>query len=155
MGDKHGPNRLEKYLRVHDAHMQRHKDSGFVLDDGLSFNPLGRGYILLSGSVRCAGNIELEVRKVLAVRNGSGFAATVESVEYSYNAKVVGVGNIVRYDSPHKHRPEHHVHRFDVLGKRKEERIETIPGRDWPTLGEVIQELDDWYRENFQALQRC
>jgi hypothetical protein len=153
MGDRHGPNKLTKYIRVHEAHMQSRIASGFVVHDGVEFAAFGKGYYILVGPVVCVGEIVLEVKKILAVVDGKGADERVETVWYSYNAKLAGRGNILRYDSAAGHRPSDHVHRFDVLNGDDEGSVEDIPPREWPTIGKVLDELEEWYRANFERLK--
>lgn len=133
--------------------MHRLRSEGFVLDDGVEFQPIGSGYIVLAGCILCAGGIYVDVWKVLEVVEGTGPGALVQTVEYSYNAAIRGLGSLLRYDSPHPgHRPHHHVHRYSVLAGDKDGTIEDISDTDWPTLGEVLTELRDWYYGNYERL---
>ena len=70
----------------------------------------------------------------------------VQTVAYSYNAALNGRGVILRYDSPHVHHNHlHHVHRYDVLKGDSTGRLEPVDQDEWPTLGEVVEELRVWY----------
>jgi hypothetical protein len=133
--------------------MHRLRAEGFVLDDGVEFQPIGSGYIVLAGRILCAGGIYVDVWKVLEVVEGAGPGALVQTVEYSYNAAIPGLGSLLRYDSPHPgHRPHHHVHRYSVLAADKEGAVEDTSDTDWPTLGAVLEELRDWYYGNYENL---
>ena len=150
-GKKHGPNRLFGYLETHNAVMQRLLLGDFVLKDGISIRSFGNGFFLMSGTVECQGPISLEVEKFLGIVDRTG--PLVQTVEYSYNAALQGIGNILRYDSPHPtHNQYHHVHRYDVLNNSAE-KVEPIGDDDWPTLGKVIEELSDWYYGNYEAIR--
>lgn len=152
-GSKHGPNKLSNYREVHSTWMHRLQAEGFVLDDGVEFQPFGTGLIVLAGRIQCVGGIYVDVWKVLVAVDGSGPAVRVQSVAYSYNAAVPGLGNILRYDSPHAgHRGHHHVHRYDVFSNDRDGTVADTSDTDWPTLGEVLDELRDWYYENFDRL---
>lgn len=154
MAGKHGPNRLGSYVQTHEAIMGQLRRGGFVSSDDLTFVPL-QGSILLQGTVNCQGGLYVRVLKRLKVLDNGGADALVQTVFYSYNVALEGVGNVFRYDSPHEdHRPEHHVHRYDVLDGDHDGRVEMIPDESQrPTLGEVIQEAADWYYEHIQRLQ--
>jgi len=137
---KHAPTRLSSYATVHHNVLDQFVRDGFV-DAGhdLDFTATEGGF-LLEGVLRCAGGIEIEVRKLVGI--------VLEEVDplvrtrwYSYNVSVHGLGNIFRYDSPHVfdpqgHHAEHHVHRYDVLTGDREGLLEFIHGEDaHPTLG--------------------
>lgn len=152
MGDRHGATKLEKYLRIHEGHMRGWVASGFVLVDGVEFSGFGKGLYTLIGVIECAGGIDLEVRKLLAVVDGEGGNERVQTVWYSYNAKLRGRGNILRYDCPDDHREADHVHRFDVFDGDDDGRVENLPPREWPTIDQVLEELEAWYREHHNKL---
>ena len=83
--------------------MQRFLRDGFVRSENLFFDDLGNGLIELGGEVECVGDIYIDVQKTLEIVSGDGANATVQTINYSYNAYLKGVGNILRYDSPHDH----------------------------------------------------
>lgn len=153
MAAKHGPNKLQAYLQIHQTVMERMLHNGFVLSDNLVFTPVHNA-LYLDGEILCQGGIRLDVSKEIAILEGVGADALVRTISYSYNAFLIGRGNILRYDSPHAtHNQEHHVHRYDVL--RGDTRgtltfLEDEAGR--PTLGEVITELERWYYEHYDDL---
>lgn len=146
---KHGPNRLSNYRAVHDTIMQKFLRAGFVRSENLSFNDLGDGFIELEGIIECVGNVNIDVYKRIQILKGDGPNALVQTVDYSYNAYVDGIGNILRYDSPHPdHYREHHVHRFDTASKHEITVDFILKEEDRPTLGEIISEVEHWYYDN-------
>jgi hypothetical protein len=146
----HGPNRITNYFETHETIMGQFVDRGFILSDTLEVLPYGARYIVITGSLACLGDIRLDVSKLLEVVDGEGGMARVQTVEYSYNANLPGVGNILRYDSPHPdHNCFHHVHRFDVFDGDREGRAEAC---EWPHLGDVIGELEAWFYDNYERL---
>lgn len=153
---KHAPNRLDTYLRVHTTNMEQLLRGDFVVEEHLVIEGDGAGGFIMSGRIHCESGIYLDVNKHLVRLSGDGNNAIVQTVEYSYNAAVAGLGNIFRYDSPHHdHNQEHHVHRFDVLNGDMEGIVEnehSEQGR--PTLREVLRELEDWFNTNRAALFR-
>ena len=146
--DPHGPNRLSNYLETHETILRRFVDSGFVTHNTL-VTTIGATEVRIEGTLECAGDIRLDVEKTLAVLEGEGLNALVQTVFYRYNASLP-IGNILRCDSPHAdHNQFHHVHRFDVF---EGDVFGTISEGEWPTLGEAIQELQDWYYRNLERL---
>lgn len=134
--------------------MQRYLRSGFVRAENLAFESLGDGFIRLSGVIECAADIYIDVEKRLAILGGDGAGAIIQTVDYSYNAYVRNIGNIVRYDSPHDgHNEQHHCHRFDTFANKEIRPPTFLPNEDdWPTLGEVIGEVERWYYDNIDRL---
>lgn len=153
MGDAHGPNKLTSYLEIHATRMQQFRSRGWVVSDNLEFSTIGKGYFLFVGVIECAGDIVVDVRKELRAVDGAGADIRVETASYSYNAKVRGRGNILRYDGPHAHRPVDHVHRYRVFDGDDEGTIEEIAPRQWPTLGQVLEELEQWYYAHADRLR--
>ncbi|MCC6997457.1 MAG: hypothetical protein IT370_22770 [Deltaproteobacteria bacterium] len=144
--------------------MQTFRDRGFVLEDDLQLEANGDGRILISGRVICEGGLYIGVSKVLSILSGDGPTSEVQTDAYSYNAVLGGIGNVFRYDSPHlrqedqsgherpDHHQIHHKHTYDVLRGGEQTAISEVSEIDWPTLGEVIEELADWYYANFDAV---
>jgi len=153
VGKKHGPNKLSNDVETHNTIMGQFVSEGFVLSDGLSLYPVGQGLLVISGEVRCLGGIVLNVAKVLEIVRNDSNNPIVQTVAYSYNASLEGVGNIVRYDSPHDHRPHHHVHRFDVLNGDSDGTVDDVKDDGWPTIGDLLSELRDFYYANFDRLK--
>ncbi len=152
MPGKHGPNRLERYLEIHETIMEQLRRGGFLLQDNLTITAL-HDQIIMEGSLDCRGDIYIDVRKRLQILTDSGAASLVQTVAYSYNVVLAGVGNIFRYDSPHNdHNRFHHVHRFDVLNGDKRGFVRRVDPNTWPHLQEVIDEAAEWYYANIDTL---
>ena len=151
MSGKHGPVPLEKYLNIHQSAMASHLKLGFVIDDGVQFDVVrSHAVYQLAGRIQCAGQLTLDVRKVLEVTGREGRVQFVQTVEYTYHAQLGKVREVFRYCGPHEegHNDEHHVHRFDVLGSGKQladSPTFLIHEEERPTLGEVIEELHRWH----------
>lgn len=125
---------------------------GFVLSDDLAIAPYGNGYLAMQGTVQCLGDIEVTVEKILQLSEQKSGEPTVQTVEYHYNARLRGFGNILRYDSSHPtHNQFHHVHRYDVFTTDDEGTVEECR---WPTLGKVLDELEEWYYDNRERLPK-
>jgi hypothetical protein len=134
--------------------MHRLASEGFVLSDGVEVRAVSGGRFVMAGRIDCQGGIYVDVEKYLRVVDGAGAAMRVQTEEYSYNAAIPGLGTILRYDSPHaaEHRPFHHVHRYDVLAWDRHGQVEVVAEDAWPTLGEVLEELREWYHANLERL---
>lgn len=129
---------------------------GFVASEDLSIMDLGDGSLVMEGRVSCAGGIYIDVWKRLEIIQDDGANSLVRTVEYTYNAVVAGLGNIVRYDSPHSdHNQFHHVHRYEPLSGDLRGNVHRVePQDDWPTLGEMIHEVESWFYDHSDELIR-
>ncbi|MDX1530145.1 MAG: hypothetical protein R3362_01335 [Rhodothermales bacterium] len=143
MPGKHGPNRLSSYIETHETVMGHLRRGGLVTGDEAAlvytalFNAVG-----IKGRIQCPGPVHVDVVKRLAILSGAGANAVVQTAFYSNNAVLVSVGNVFRYDSPHRtHNRFHHKHEYDVLQGDHEGRIVRIDDEEVrPTLGEVVEE---------------
>jgi hypothetical protein len=102
---RHGPNRLSNYFETHETILQQFVSRSFVVSNELEVSAFGNGYLVIEGSLKCAGEIE--------------------------------------------HRPIHHVHRYDTFAADTNEEVSES---NWPTLGETLAEVEDWYYANFDML---
>jgi hypothetical protein len=150
-GDRHGPNSWRNYVTIHTTVMGQFIDRGFVIDDGLRSWPRA-GWLLFAGTVECLGGLRISVIKGLDVwRESDRFM--VQTFGYSYNVSVHGHGNVFRYDSPHEdHRPYHHRHAYIWNLPGDKGTVTPSADGDWPTLGEVVGEVESWYWENKDEL---
>lgn len=79
-----------------------------------------------------------------------GGRVEVRTVEYSYHAlRRAGEEaiSLFRYDNVHPkagHPDRHHRHSYDERGLEREPPL-PIGAARWPTLGEVIKELYEWW----------
>lgn len=146
MATKHGPNVLSKYIEIHETVMDRYVRDGFVEFNGVNFESLGAGIILVEGAISCEGGLLCRVEKTLqVVVGGDESDPLVQTVKYAYNVSLSGYGNLFRYDNVHVHAGHHgpnHRHGFD-FGTRAETVTETRA--EWPTLGEVLEEMRQWH----------
>ncbi|MCY4454877.1 MAG: hypothetical protein OXC56_01045 [Chloroflexi bacterium] len=144
--EKHGWLRIDRYQAIHEGALERH---AFVVADDTTFTRLrddGIVSYLLEGLIHCAGGIEIDVTKLLAVRV-SRRLEQVRGLSYRYNAHVRGGYNILRYDNGHIATPdEFHRHAFDPLTGI--ERSRTTFDRDrMPTLIEMVSEVEQLARD--------
>lgn len=122
--------------------------------------------ILMVGDIGCLGNIRITVEKYLAIQTpeatpsdvieGRDHDIEVQTIVYVYHASVCDHGAILRYDNNHpwpKHADEHHAHRFDWRNRDDDSgRVEWIGAERWPSLGDVVREVCDWYYVNRDEL---
>lgn len=156
--NRHGPNRFKAYREIHETVINQFMDSGFVGFETLEFNPIPKGF-LLEGEIACQGEIIITVEKFLEILSGEKDNATVQTVWYAYNASVRNRGTIFRYDNQDDdylrpgHLDEHHKHLFDwSTGQELAGSPSWVGSNNWPTLGDVIQELEEWYWEHHSEL---
>lgn len=159
--NRHTPNRLSSYLQIHDTVISQFQDKGFVGTHNLSVKPYPSA-IGIRGEMSCIGNIIISVDKILDILDdfpGLGGDKTVKTNWYAYNVSVRNVGNIFRYDNQHEdylypgHQDSHHKHVFDLCtGKELIQSPEWVGVERWPTLGDVIIEVQGWYWENRDSL---
>lgn len=132
----------------------------FVGADGLEWIAQP-SLLLMIGDVGCLGNIRITVEKYLAIVTRDATPANVldgdhdivvQTIGYAYHAAVRGHGMILRYDNNHPwpgHADDHHVHRGDWRDAEDDSgRVEWVGEDRWPTLGEVVREVMDWYYGN-------
>jgi hypothetical protein len=122
--------------------------------------------LVMVGDVGCLGDITVTVEKYLRVLTDDATPLDVLSGDhdivvqtylYAYHANVGDHGPIFRYDNNHGrpgHADRHHVHRCDWRTSDDAGRVDWVGEHKWPTLGEVIQELRNWYYENRDELPR-
>lgn len=138
--------------------MDQFRSRGFVGDDSLQLDFVGSDVLTIQGEISCRGMIVIRVQKDLAVLEGEGWEAEVQTYQYRYNAFVRGKHNILRYDNTHKypgHSDTHHKHVYDVnTGKQLPGSPQFVGHGNWPTLGEVIGEVEHWYWEHSTSLEK-
>lgn len=106
------------------------------------------------GVLRCTAGIEIHVEKVQDLRRLGG-RPTVRTLLYNYHVLQRlpgGERNLLRYDNAHAHpgHPDtHHRHDYEESGYVRVRHLTECgwePG-DWPTLGNVIEEIYDWWQD--------
>jgi hypothetical protein len=134
--------------------MARFTDEGFVAEDQCEFAFLP-GRLLLVGRILRLDGIVLEVEKEIAILAGEGMTARVQTATFRYHAWIRGEHNILRYESPHGHRPAAHKHVYNTFGDGLEAEVLDLNREDdIPTLGDVLRELQSWHEENASRIVR-
>ncbi|MEH1918012.1 MULTISPECIES: hypothetical protein [unclassified Nostoc] len=165
----HAPNNFSAYEQIHETVIDQFRDSLFINDHTLEFSA-GRRFddisdevipqIRLKGQIGCQGKILITVDKFLDILDNSGNNRLVQTFSYSYNASVQGFGNIFRYDNLDDyfvvnsgHPDNHHRHNFNwCVNQQKWQDLTWVGYDNWPTLGKVITELQEWYWDNKDEL---
>jgi hypothetical protein len=143
--DRHQWHNWEQYQAVHDSKISTYLGH-FVLEDGIARIQTPAS-VVWRGILACVDGIEIKVakRQEVRVRNGRLDARTIDYTYHAYQRRGPRlVQNILRYDNVHRHadHPDtHHKHEYDDVGR---EHIRHV-GEDWPTLGDVIDEVHDWW----------
>jgi len=133
--------------------MGQFRAEGFVEQDNLEFEPLS-GTIRCKGEISCLGDIVIAVDKLLEVLDGDR-DPDVQTFLYAYNASVRGAGSFLRHDNAHAHpghEDAHHRHVFDWQTGEEMRPPEWCGEEKWPTLGEFIGKVRDWYYSHSQEL---
>lgn len=134
--------------------MAQARRAGVVLSDTLEIEPYPGDRLWMHGDISCRGGIVIRVSKHLQVLGGDGGDAMVETVRYNYNAAVRGHGTFLRHDNIHTHRGHRDAHHRHVGDWRtsEESRPEWVGEAGWPTLGQFIEMVDEWYWLNHHEL---
>lgn len=153
-GERHGWNSLDHYLAIHDAQLARL--STYVVEDhDLQVELTAPDRVVIAGRLRCRHGLFVDVREVLELNERQ----QVRGLAYKYHAGIAGPEPrpIFRYDNAHTYAREghpdaFHCHRYDHRSWQEITPPEWI-GRDrWPTLAQVVDELDAWWSEVGQFL---
>lgn len=122
----------------------------------MELEDIGADLLVMSGEIACLGGLVVRVEKYLEVSEGEGDDALVRTVEYKYNAFMRGHNNLLRYDNSHSfpgHEDSHHKHEYDWrTGQQFPGFPEWVGEHRWPTLGQVLEELEQWYWKNREDL---
>jgi hypothetical protein len=155
---RHGPNTLRHYVATHDTIMEQFHREGFVESDTLEIASVGDGIFQMEGQIACLGGLLCTVEKWLETVDVSDLGnPRVQTFSYSYNVSVAGMGNLFRYDNAdhHGHPDQHHRHAYDWrTGTQPVDSPRWIGAAGWPTLGDVLREMSDWYWEHEGELPR-
>lgn len=135
--------------------MEQFYSAGFVCADTLEWSADASG-LKLEGEVGCKGDIVISVFKLIAIVQPDDLNPTVQTFRYAYNASVRGFSNLLRHDNAHPypgHPDQHHRHEFDwKTGAEASGSPQWVGSAGWPTLGDFIQEVADWYWKHRESL---
>lgn len=151
-GDPHGWNPLQNYLTIHQTQLDRLR-AYFVEEDSLAIAWLDERTLKIEGRIRCQHGIFLDVRKVLEADD----QGRVRTIRYRYHAGFEGPRDrpIFRYDNAHPHQGHadpHHKHCVDYATWTEIAPPQWIGYDRWPTLAQVLDELDEWWHETGRFL---
>lgn len=151
-GDPHGWNDLDSYLTIHDSWLERFQGF-FLIENQLRLDMLGPATLVIRGRLLFAGGLFIDVDKTLEINERN----QVRTVRYSYHAGIAGRADrpVFRYDNAHTHpghEDEHHKHIFDHRTWQEIRPPACVTRAGWPTLGQVIDELYEWWQETGQFL---
>src|SRR5258708_19950117 len=78
----------------------------FIVSDELEVSAFGNGHLVIEGTLKCAGEIVVDVRKILKLGDSSVEAdLTVQTIEYPYNPHLHATAHTPPSYSPHIHTP--------------------------------------------------
>lgn len=145
MAGRHDWLSWDQYQAAHYGNLEGF--THFIVEDRL--NPeISDLLVIWDGVLLCADGIEIFVDKTQDVRRRNG-RREVRTRRYSYQA-ILRTGHgplrLVRYDDAHEwagHADGHHRH---VMLDDGAERVEHVGEDAWPTLGDVIAEVEEWWR---------
>lgn len=146
MADRHDWLSWDQYHAAHLSNLARFPT--FIVEDRIEWL-VGTSLVEWDGHLRCVDGIEIWVARTQDISRAAGRPPQVRTRMYSYHAQRRTGGSvhpILRYDNAHPHssHPDaHHKHTF----AGGVETITHIGVREWPTLGDVIAEVETtWAR---------
>ncbi len=156
---RHQPNRFQNYFKTHETVLEQFKSRRFVGNDTLEFRPSNCCF-LLDGEIGCLGGLVIRVEKLIRIVSQDPQEPLVQTEWYAYNASLRNNHNIFRYDNQDEdfnfrlgHADPHHKHTFDwCTGNELSESPLWVGAEKWPTLGDVLHELEDWYWKHKELL---
>ena len=146
---KHDWNNVDDYLYQHERRLEDY--SFFIPDYNIDIIPINEPnqtpLLRISMTIKCNNGVILSVYKTAEIRSiirRGNLIKQAKTVDYSYNAFILGKGNIFRYDNAHihpGHSTPHHKHVFNPPDKEVEDSPFPINEDEWPNMHEVINEL--------------
>jgi hypothetical protein len=154
---RHRWNSWEQYQAIHEKKIAGYSPH-FVVEDRLT-PILTPAAVIWEGVLYCADGLEIQVTKVQDLRRRGDGRPEVQTRAYAYHVLQrlpTGERNLFRYDNAHAyegHPDAHHRHEYDADGSARVEHLTARGWRDgdWPTLGDVLDELHELWRSRLAA----
>lgn len=126
-----------------------------MLQDELDIRFESPFLLRIEGVLRCQAGTELHVLKLIRITP----KRRVKTFSFSYHAQLTGppLRPIFRYDNAHTYEREghgdaFHKHQFDPNTWREIVPPQWIGYSHWPTLRDVLEELEQWTRDHSTRL---
>ena len=142
---KHDWNSWENYLSVHEKTLNKYIKARYVsgplqytvaklTDQHIELSI--KGLILKSD---LGSNLQIKIEKTVEL-NIEYVRPQARTFAYSYHALTPkpNARNLLRYCSPHEHRPHHHKHVYHSDGTYD---VLDVPERTWPHVNEFLDEV--------------
>lgn len=142
---KHDWNSLENYLHIHEKVLEEAIDKSFVRGPTeytvRKLTDQNWELSLVGLVLRSERGTEIEFKIEKSIEIDIDYARRrARTYDYSYHAflpKPVGL-NLVRYCSPHEHRPYHHKHLYNEDGSYQ---IAIVANEAWPHVSDFFEEV--------------
>lgn len=142
---KHDWNSWENYLAVHEKtlrhYVKRYYVSGPIEYDIKKWTPEFYELQLRNLVLRTANGNPVEIKIEKSVEVDTDYKRPrARTFSYSYHALTPKPNprNLLRYCSPHEHRPHHHKHVYRVDGTYD---VSEVPETDWPHVSDFLDEV--------------
>lgn len=162
---KHDKNTIQNSITAMLSHLNKFNDYGFLEKTSDNYNlkitPEHNIYTI-KGELSCKGLIVIDVFKLLEVVDRKDNIDYVKTRYFKYNVHIRGKFEILRYDNS-----DHHIHHNTTFHKHEynwntgvEYMAECnccpkycLNENDFPHLGDVVDEMYQWWIEYNQLLQ--
>lgn len=159
--DRHGWNEYENYIIRLERQVRDFSEAGFVHSSSVGdlTSRSRRDHapeLVFSGRLSCADSLYIDVEETFEVMTRAG-RPWIRMVGSKFQAGISGPGPriIFRYDNAHSY-PGHpdafHKHQFDPATWQQADWPVWIGRAQWPSLGDVLEELRQWWEDTGQFL---
>jgi hypothetical protein len=102
----------------------------------------------------CVGGVLISASKMLRILDDNAADPVVQTHRYRYHASVQNIGSLLRYESTNSdHNQDHYRHEYDPWSDTElPDSPQLIGEAGWPHLGDMISEVEQWYRDNCARL---
>lgn len=146
---------FDHYRTIHNATLREFEH--FIERDTIAIRNVAFKRLLIRGRLFCSYDVYLQVSDLFEF----GEMDRVRLLQYRFHAGIVTPIDrpIFRYDNAHTYEredqpDEHHKHRFDLKTGREIVPPEWIGADNQPTLRSVLAELEQWWIDVGQKLDR-